>query len=316
MEEMKKPFRKGKGGRKASTMLCDYLETHVRLLEEQGKLGTSRNYRCALHSLRAFLQGRDVRISGLKEPLVVAYDHWLRRREVTRNTVSFYMRILRAVYNKAVKERLARPAVLFGNVYTGVDRTGKRAVGVSVLKAMQQLDLSGDASLEKARDLFVFSFFARGMAFVDMAYLCKKDIQADSIVYVRRKTSRKLSVRIEPCIRLIMDRYAKETSGSPYVFPLLRSADTAQAYSQYKNSLGWYNRSLKVLARILGIERLSSYTARHTWATSARDMGIPLSIISAGMGHSSERTTEIYLASLDNSVIDRANRKILQSLAR
>jgi len=162
----------------------------------------------------------------------------------------------------------------------------------------------------------VFSFFARGMAFVDMAYLCKKNVSADSIVYVRRKTSKRLSICIEPCIRHIMDRYAGQTLDTPYVFPLLRSTVPAQAYTQYKRQLGWYNRSLKALAEILGVEALSSYTARHTWATSARDLGIPVSVISAGMGHSSERTTEIYLASLDNSVIDQANRKILRRLAR
>jgi len=137
MEEKRNSrLRKEKRKRKSPVTLGRYFETHIRLLEEQGKLGTARNYRCALNSFQMFMQGRSVRIGGLKEPVILAYDRWLRRRDVTRNTISFYMRILRALYNKAVREKLARPAMLFDNVYTGVDRTGKRAVNVAVLKAM------------------------------------------------------------------------------------------------------------------------------------------------------------------------------------
>lgn len=110
-----------------------------------------------------------------------------------------------------------------------------------------------------------------------------------------------------------MGRYDAEVSDSPYVFPLIKSTDPPTAFRQYHTALRYYNRKLKELSEMVGTRvPLSSYVARHTWATSARDHNIPISVISAGMGHSSEKTTRIYLASLENSVIDMANKAILK----
>ena len=243
------------------------------------------------------------------------YDDWLRRRGIVRNTVSFYMRILRAVYNKAVKEDIVPQADPFRYVYTGVDQTCKRAVGEDVVVRLRQLDLTHSPSLALARDIFIFSYCTRGMAFVDIAFLRNQDIVGDTIRYVRRKTGQRLVIRIEPCIAKLIGRYAGAGRISGYVFPLLSSDDPARAFSQYRTALDYYNRRLKKLSGLLGLEvPLSSYTSRHTWATAARNHNIPLSVISAGMGHASEKTTQIYLASLENSVIDQANRSLIASL--
>ena len=165
------------------------------------------------------------------------------------------MRNLRAAYNKAAAGGLTPQRQPFRNVYTGVDRTHKRAIPLETVRALRDMDLSGNPAGEFARDMFMLSFYTRGMAFVDMAFLRKTDLA------------------------------------------------------------GSVNRSMKSIGRRLGLDiPLTMYVARHSWASAARSRNIPLPVISEGMGHGSDRTTRIYLASLDNTVIDEANRTIIGSL--
>ena len=292
-----------------------FIEKQIACLRAGGRLGTARNYRRTLNSFAGFLNGADIPFSLLDEQLVSRYDDWLRRRRIVLNTVSFYMRVLRAVFNKAVREGIVSQSSPFRNVYTGVDRTRKRAVGEETVIRLRRLNLEHSPSLALARDIFIFSYCARGMAFVDIAFLRKQDIAGGAICYVRRKTGQRLTIRIEPCMGDIIERYAPVTRTSDYVFPLLNAEDPVRGFSQYQTALGYYNRRLKRLAELLGLEMpLSSYTSRHTWATTARNHNVPLSVISAGMGHASEKTTQIYLASLESSVVDQANRSIIASL--
>ncbi len=295
--------------------LFTFFKEQIAHLEDTGKLGTARNYRRALSSFSAFLNDNDIPLSLCNEQVILKYDDWLHTRQVVRNTSSFYMRILRSIYNKAVHQHFVTQTFPFQNVYTGVERTRKRAVNEEVIVNLLNLDLDFSSSLSLARDIFIFSYCTRGMAFVDIAFLQKRDIDGDMITYIRRKTGQQLMIHIEPCIGRILQRYIRQTGTSPYLFPIIKSADAAQAFTQYQTALGYYNRRLKQLSGMLGMETtLTSYTSRHTWATTARNHNVPLSVISAGMGHTSEKTTQIYLASLENSVIDQANQDILASL--
>lgn len=153
------------------------------------------------------------------------------------------------------------------------------------------------------------------MAFVDMAYLKKENVDSVRITYCRHKTGQYLTLHIEPCMAVILERYGQVCPESPYLFPILTDEQPDQAYRQYRTGLNYHNRKLKRLGKLLGEPLpLSSYTPRHSWATAARNHDVPIAVISAGMGHSSERTTLIYLDSLDNAVIDNANEKILKDL--
>ena len=151
---------------------------------------------------------------------------------------------------------------------------------------------------------------ARGISFVDMAFLTQRNLQHGFLQYVRRKTGQVLSVRVEPWMQNLLDRY-RPLCHAPYLLPILQSGDPKEAFAQYSVALGRHNRMLRKLGEMVGADfPLSSYCARHSWATIARDAAVPLAVISSGMGHTSEKTTRIYLASLDNSLIDRANRQI------
>lgn len=289
-----------------------FLDEQISRLKEENRLGTVKTYSCARKSFVNFA-GKDIKLSAINRDLAMDYESWLKKRGVSRNTISFYMRILRSVYNKAVDSGLVKQCYPFVKVYTGVDRTSKRAVGEDIIMRLKSMDLESYTPLSYARDLFVFSFYMRGMAFVDIAYLKKSDKRDNNIQYVRRKTGQMMTLRLEPCMLEIIDKYAPLTKDSEYIFPIITSANDSIAYNQYKNVLSYYNKLLKQLSDLLDLPcPLTSYVSRHTWATTARNRNIPISIISAGMGHTSELTTRIYLDSLDASAIDEANHAILQ----
>lgn len=300
---------------KTETGMLDYLRKEIGLLHDSGQFSTSRNYLRTLNSFSSFLENCDIPLTALDSDTACKYEKWLWGRRVSKNSSSFYMRILRAAYNKAVQEQLVEQAFPFHEVYTGIAKTSKRAVSEKTILKLQRLDLSYSSALALSRDLFVFSYSTRGMAFVDMAYLKKENIGKGVITYCRHKTGQNLTLRIEPCIEAILRRYLSDSSKTPYVFPIITDENPDRAYLQYQTGLNYHNQKLKRLGKLIGeILPLSSYTPRHSWATAARNHNIPVAVISAGMGHTSEKTTLIYLDSLDNSLIDNANNGILKDL--
>lgn len=291
----------------------DFMKSTIVRLQQMGKVRTAENYTCTLRSFMQFMQDREILLSEIDSDLMQLYEAYLHTKGVVRNTSSFYMRILRAVYNRALEKELMEQRNPFRHVYLGVDKTVKRAVTLTAMKRLKNLDLSLQPKLEFARDMFLFSFYTRGMSFVDMAYLKKKDLQYGFLSYRRRKTGQQLVVKWEKCMQEIADTYQADVL-SPYLFAILKPPfDHTHQY--YRNVLSGINRDLKEVARLAGISiPLTMYCARHSWASIAKGKNIPISVISEGMGHDSEATTQIYLASLDNSVVDKANAQILKSL--
>lgn len=294
-------------------LVLDFMQNQIRLMRNANRLGTALNYEKTMKSFVKFLGGVNLPFSAMTEQVIADYNAFLVQRGMVRNSISFYMRIMRAVYNKAVRQKLVEQSHPFTEVYTGIDRTRKRAVSESVISQLYKLNLAEGTPLALARDIFIFSYCTRGMAFVDIAYLKKENIQNGVICYARRKTGQLLSVRIEPSIQRIIDRYSSALS--PYVFPILTSTETKPAYAEYQVAINNHNRQLRRLSKMLPAGcKLTSYTSRHSWATAARNHNVPISVISAGMGHTSEQTTQIYLTMLENSVIDDANQGLIRSL--
>ena len=293
--------------------LFNFMQGTIAHLKQMGKIRTAENYSYALKSFMQFRQCKDVALSEIDSDLMQLYEAYLHGKGVVRNTSSFYMRILRAVYNRALEKELMEQRNPFRHVYTGVDKTVKRAVSLSAIKRMKNLDLSLQPNLEFARDMFLFSFYTRGMSFIDMAHLKKKDLQNGFLSYRRRKTGQQLVIRWEKCMQEIVGKYP-EDSLSPYLLPVLKYP-FKDTHKHYRNVMSGINRNLKEIARLADISvPLSMYCARHSWASAAKGKNIPISVISEGMGHDSEATTQIYLASLDNSVVDKANAQILKGL--
>lgn len=292
--------------------LSAFMHRHIRMLNAQGRLRTADTYRQTLSSLMKFSNGTDISFSMLTPTFVESYESWLRSRRLCRNTTSFYMRILRSVYNKAVAEGVAPKGNPFATVYTGVDKTSRRAVSLADISHVKALNLTGNKALAFARDMFLFSFYMRGMSFVDMAYLRKKDLSNNYIVYSRKKTGQQLTVRWERPMQAIVDAYGP--SPTQYLLPVIVREDGTER-SQYLNAMLRVNRNLKKVGALAGISTpLTMYVARHSWATAAKEKNIAIGIISEAMGHDSESTTQIYLASIKTNKIDDANRDILNGL--
>lgn len=298
---------------KSNISFNEYIQQLISNLKLQGRYGTARNYEKAFKSFTKFCGGDKIPIEYIDSNIVLKYNNYLMCRGVVRNTISFYMRILRAVYNNAVVYGYVEQTYPFNAVYTGVDITKKRAVNENVIIKLMRLNLTAQPSLELARDMFVFSYSTRGMAFIDMAFLRKRDINYGEISYIRHKTGKRLTIKMELCMERIISKY--KNNFTSFVFPVIYSSDAFEAYKQYQASLGYYNKLLKRLGKMIDLQiPLTSYCARHSWATAARNMNIPISVISAGMGHNSINTTQIYLDQLDNSIIDSANTKVLSGI--
>ncbi|MDE7160783.1 MAG: site-specific integrase [Muribaculaceae bacterium] len=296
----------------AKYSVFSYMESLIISLRQRGRVRTSETYKATLNSFKKFRSQEDVMLDAISPEVMEGYEAWLRGRGVAPNTVSFYTRILRAVYNRAVEQDIIDNRFPFRRVYTGVDKTVKRALPLTVMRKIKRLDLSRRPRLDYARDMFLMSFYLRGMSFIDMAFLKKSDLKNGSVTYRRRKTGQQLTIGWTREMQHILDKYPENTTG--YLLPIIRMP-VANERRTYLNRAYSINRGLKHIAALAGIPgSLTLYVARHSWASAARVKGIPMPVISEGLGHESEATTRIYLASLDTSVVDRANRIILKSL--
>ena len=290
----------------------NFMQKQIAQLKQMGKYRTSETYHATLNSFTAFRNGQDLLFAEFDSDLMLMYESYLHNRGVTKNSSSFYMRILRAVYNRAVEKELIEQCYPFKYVYTGIDRTIKRAIPLKAIKQIKSLDLSLQPSLVFARDMFLFSFYTRGMSFIDMAYLKKKDLSNGILTYRRRKTGQQLFIRWEKCMQEIVDKY--ENPLSEYLLPIIKPINGDER-TQYQNAMYLINRKLKSIGEMIDIQLpLTMYVARHSWASAAKNKNVPISVISEGMGHDSEMTTQIYLASLDTAVVDKANSMILNLL--
>lgn len=293
--------------------LFSFMEQMIARYWRQGQLRTSETYSTTLNSFKRFRADIDVYLEDIDSELMEAYENHLKQNDLSPNTISFYMKHLRAVYKRAVDDELLRDKNPFKRVSTSIEKTAKRAISLKVLKRLKAMDLSDNSPKRFARDIFLFSFYTRGMSFVDIAYLQKKNLKGDVLSYRRRKTNQPLKIGWEPDMQEILKRYEADTS-SPYLFSIIKDAE-GNPRKQYQNMQFLINRHLKEIGKGLGLHQpLTMYCARHSWASIAHEEGIPLSIISEGMGHDSEKTTQIYLASLNTEVIDKANRKLLKLL--
>lgn len=309
IDEIVDAFQKTSSG----PTLFAYMERIIARYRCNGQYRTSETYASTLNSFRRFRADIDLPLDQLDGVLVASYESALKHNSLSPNTVSFYLKHLRAVYNKAVDEGLVTDRKPFRRVSTAIEKTPKRAVSLQSIKKLKALDFSQNPSRMFARDMFLFSFYTRGMSFVDIAYLQKKNLKGGVLFYRRKKTNQPLTIHWEDCMQDILKQYGADTS-SPYLFSIIKQP-TENPRKQYQNALFLINRHLKEIGNRLGLHQpLTMYCARHSWASIARNEGIPLSVISEGMGHDSEKTTQIYLASLKTEVIDKANRKILKLL--
>lgn len=306
----KKEKPKGQKSPHRKALFLEFIDNEMKHIRLKCKPSTCDNYMTARRSLSLFMRGYDIAISDLSGQVVEQYAKWLESRGVCINTISCYMRSLRSMYNRAVKRHRIRHCNPFGNVFTGNVVTRKRALNKNDIRILQQSNLPHGTITEICRDLFLFCFYAMGMPFIDAVSLKKTQINGEMMTYRRAKTGRLVKVRLEPCMKHIIKKYSR--NDCEYVFPFL-TGQGIMSNSRYSTLLKRYNGGLKQLAKKTKIQvPLTSYVPRHTWASMAYRENVPLHIISQALGHSTPRTTLIYIKELDNGILAKANRKVIK----
>lgn len=297
--------------RQSQVRFLEYMEEQITEKSDAGLDGTAAAYMSTRNSFRKFLKGKDISVSEMTPKLLRAYDDSLSGAGLSENTIAFYMRNLKTVYNRIVTDGFKPTcAYPFKVTKTTISKTPKRAITREVLKRIANLEFipQKESHLELARDIFMFSFYCQGTAFVDIIRLEKKSIVAGVISFSRHKSKQPIRIAIIPQIEVLMNKYKNDTD---YVFPVLDVDDPRPLYTQYKLALQRINYGLKIVRKQIGLDYpLTTYMARHTWATLVKELGIPVSVISEGLGHSSEDMTRIYLKEFDTSVLDEVNKKV------
>lgn len=289
-----------------------FTEKIIATLRIKGKHSTADNYRATLNSLKNYRADQDVMLDTIDREFVEGYESWLKAKGLCLNTISFYMRIFRAIYRRVVDADIITERNPFRHVYTGICKTVKRALPLKVIRKIKTMDLTFDPQLDHARRMFLMSFYLRGMSFIDMAYLKKSNLQNGFITYNRRKTGQLLTVAWTKEMQAILDCYP--TTAGEYMFPIIPYYSINHRAS-YKSACFRINRNLKKIGQMIGSSTpLTMYAARHSWASLAKSHGVPIGVISEAMGHDNESTTRIYLASLETSVVDKANERIISLL--
>lgn len=301
-------------------LLLEMLSSTILELRANGQWGTAHVYRSARNSFSAFNDDKDVPFCKLNPNLLKRFEIYLRQRRCSWNTVSTYMKVLRAVYNRAVDNGYALYILrLFRHVHTSVCADQRRSLDASdignLLYETEKVPINGTLPLDvqKTKILFALMFLLRGIPFVDLVYLRKTDIQDNILKYRRRKTGRSLTVALTPEAMRLIRMVANTDKNSPYLFSFLSSPEgTETAYHEYQSALRAFNYKLSVLKKWMGSHaHLSTYTIRHTWATMAYHCEIHPGIISEAMGHSSIKVTETYLKPFQNQRIDQANQEVI-----
>ena len=299
-----------------SQSVFTFFRKQIAKKEQMQCVGTKNNYTNAVNRFIEFRNQKDLTFSQMTADMMEMYQAWLWNRGVGQNTVSFYLRTLRTLHHKAVEAGQATTNDIFAHVQTANVRTAKRAISIKDIRKIEKLELQIGSSIDKARDLFLLSFYLRGMAFVDMAFLKKSDLKCGMVSYNRRKTHQKLNIEWIKPMQAIIDKYAEQTKDSPYMLPILTGKETSP-YTQYRKVEYNTNYNLKKIGKMIGLKiPLTTYVARHTWASIALHMNIPIATISEGMGHNSYKTTQIYLESIDVATINEANRRIIRKILK
>ena len=314
--------------KKTTESLFTFMNLLIALLLKNGQYRTMQHYKATLNSYMRFRENKDISFKEIDAEEMQSYEAYLKNvAKVCSNTSSFYLRILRATYNKAVEKGYTTQQNPFKNVYTGIAKTNKRAIPTEFVSSIKHLDTAKELTpkQELARDTFLMCFYLRGISFIDLVHLRKSDLKDGFISYTRSKTGQRISIRWEKDMQDIVDKYQAQTTASPYLLPFLTSdANNKNGIAQdkrqdelrlYHNAESRITYHLKKLGAKVGVKgKLTLYVARHSWATTARDKNISISIISQALGHNSESTTQIYLRSIQSSEVDDANAEILASL--
>lgn len=310
LDQFEKKFR-GKENNQTSSVQT-FFKTIIDELERSNRLGNARAYKEAMRSFKVFLSD-DISFSELTPGVLNKYEVFMRERGNNNGGIAFKMRHLRALYNMAIARGKAKQNEYPFRQYKISKlkhQPVKRALTNEEFTAFKNLNLKQYPHLRNTYNYFMFSFYTRGMNFIDMMQLRWSNINGDKLVYKRSKTGKNFNIRVLPETRLIIEQYRNVNTSTKYIFPLLlkENMTSNQIENRKKKTLKKFNRELKEIAKICGISKnITSYVSRHSYGTLMKQKGVPIEVISESMGHSNVEITQAYLKQFDDKYIDDAN---------
>lgn len=297
----------------ANHSFYSYTEQLINELNQAHRYGTARSYKGVVSVLKEYAGKRELSFKNVNYQFLTKFEINHIAKGNSYNGLSVYLRAIRAIYNKAIKAGIVdRELYPFEAYKIKSEPTEKRALEWEKFRKIIELDIPPEHEYFNARNYFVASYMMYGINFSDLAYLKKENIVNGRIKYRRRKTSKLYDIKITDNLNKILTHYLEMNNPFGYIFPIIRS-DNPQSQDK---SIQWarsrYNRKLKKIAKMCGIEeKLTSYVSRHSFATQAMLQEVPLNAISTMLGHSSLKTTEIYLKSLPTNILDEFNERII-----
>ena len=314
LDEFESEFRIRK--KVIDVLLVEFFDEIIDEMERAGKIGNANAYKETRNSIVKF-RGKKVKFIEVTPTFLEKYEVFLRENGNQNGGIAFKMREFRAIFNKARKRNIIpkEPYPFEGYKISKLkSNTPKRALTISEFKKFRDIDLSDHPHLLEAHNYFMFSIYTRGMNFKDMMHLKWSDIYNNRIHYTRSKTKGKFNFEIIDNAQNILGYYKAQNRPTGYIFPILLSENmTPKQISNRKHKvLQRYNSRLKEIAELVGIEtRLSSYVARHSFATILKMTGTSIEKISEMMGHSDVSITMSYLKEFSNEDLDLENRKFM-----
>jgi len=297
-----------------SVSFFEYTDEVIEGLKAARKFGNAAAYQNCLNAIKSFQNDVDLDFDQISYKFLTRFETYFLSNGNSINGLSFLMRTLRAIYNRAIKEGYAsRDLYPFGSYKIKKEPTRKRAIRIEDLHKIRDKSLPEGSELWHTRNFYMASFYLMGISFIDMARLKVENIMNGRIEYRRHKTGKLHSIKISPQLREILDHYIKDKAKSDHIFPLIkRPGNLELEFKDIRNQNKMYNKNLKDLASSCKVEtNLTSYTSRHSWATIAKRKGVPTAIISEGLGYTNEHTTQVYLDSFDKEVMDEYNESII-----
>lgn len=283
-------------------------------LKKDNRVGNAWVYQSTVNALKGFHPSESLTFEQVDFKFLDNYNKFLIRRGVKTNTAFLYIRTLRAFYNKAIKNKLVdRSLYPFHDIKLKGEKTKKRAVDKQLLKELLGLELEQNTTIWQVRNWFMLSFYLMGISIVDLALLTKANIKSGRVQFKRQKTGKLYDIKVVPQAKMILNYYADRSLGD-YLVPIINrnTASEQERLRLIKDRTRLANKYLKRIADLLETqETITTYTARHSWATICKKLGFSNEIIAECLGHEfGNKTTAVYLDTFDQDVIDNTNESV------
>lgn len=285
-------------------------------MKEAKRIGNARAYDSAIQALRKFAGGKDMTFLELNLAFLHRFETHHLKKGKSYNGLSAYLRAIRAIYNKAIAAGIVDKELYpFDKYEIKSVKTRKRAISAESIRLIEELLLPSDHPLFHARNYFLASFYMRGMSFSDLAALKASNVLDGRIYYQRKKTDKPYNMKIIERLQPIIGLYLAGKGREDYLFPIIKREEMEDQYKDVEWARRGFNKKLKKLAVLCGIqEDLTSYVSRHSFATIAKNLGIPTAAISDMLGHGDIKTTQVYLDSLSSDALDDLHDQVIRKV--